>query len=85
MKKREFLVALVFPSLVLSGCAGMNHIGYSCVGQPKSAIVQKFGPPEEVIESIEDAETWEYTMGGGVQTYTFQGDTCVKQNSRAEK
>ena len=79
-------IHIAFTSCVfLSGCTGMEHIGYRCRGQTKSVILGKFGPPERVEKSIEDTETWEYTMGGGVKTYTFQGDACVKENSRNQR
>ncbi len=84
MKVKASRVVLVFTCSILCSCAGMGHIGYRCEGQPKSAVLQKFGPPERVIKSIENAETWEYTMGGGVKTYTFLGDKCVKENSRSQ-
>jgi len=49
-----------------------------------SAVMRKFGSPKQVIQSTKDAETLEYTTGKGVKTYTFQGDECVKQNSRKD-
>ncbi len=84
MKTKVSLVALVLIFASLFGCSGMGHISYRCEGQPKSAVLKVFGPPERVIKSIENVETWEYTMGGGVKTYTFQGDKCVKENSRSQ-
>ena len=86
MKKITKFVPLAFTISILCGCTGMGHITYSCVGQSKSAVLKEFGPPERVIPSIENAETWEYSYGaaGGdsVMAYTFMGDKCVKQNSR---
>lgn len=68
----------------LSSCAGMGHISYKCKGHTKSDLMGKFGPPERVNKGVENSETWEYTMGGGVKTYTFQGEQCVRQNSRTQ-
>lgn len=82
MLKYAIVSALV---IFLSGCAGTAHIGYNCKGQSKSMVMSKFGPPERVEKSVKNVETWEYTMGGGVKTYTFQGETCVKQNSRSQR
>ena len=79
-KSKSFVFVLTCS--LLSGCAGMDHIGYLCYGHTKSEVKQKFGPPERVVQSTEGAETWEYTMGGGVRAYTFQGEDCVKDTSR---
>jgi len=75
---------------ILSGCVGMGHITYNCVGQSKQDVLAKFGPPEEVVKSIENVETWEYRYGaaaGGdsIKSYTFQGDKCLRQITRPHK
>jgi len=82
MKIKACLIVLLLTCSMLFGCSGMGHITYRGEGQTKGAVLKEFGPPERVIKSIDNVETWEYTMGGGVKTYTFQGDVCVKENSR---
>lgn len=83
MKATRITVA-VTAMFILAGCAGMGHITYRCEGHTKSDIKQQFGPPERVNKGIENSETWEYTMGGGVKTYTFEGEKCVRENSRSQ-
>lgn len=83
MKKIINLTTLIFIITILFSCAGTGHITYHGVGQTKSDVLQRFGPPKRVYQSIENVETWEYPMGGAVKTYTFEGDKCIQQDSRA--
>jgi hypothetical protein len=84
MKLKTFFLAPIV-AVTLTACSGTGHITYHCTGDQKTKddVLAEFGTPERVIDSVRGAETWEYTMGSGVKTYTFNGNVCVRSNSRS--
>ena len=92
MKKYSKLLIVPIVVVALTACGGSetaaNHIGYECAGDTKSSILQKFGPPSEVIQNVAGAESWKYVMDetlvvrGGVKTYTFVGEECVAERTQ---
>ena len=81
MKK---LIIILIMCIFTFGCSGLGHIGYMGKGKTKSEVLEAFGPPMRVDKSIKGVETWVYMMGSAVKTYTFQGDSCIKDGSRTQ-
>lgn len=79
-KLRLTLAASCLAALLLTACGGLDHVLQAPpVGQSSSYLIQKFGYPSEVKDSVGGAKTWIYQTGGrtGSWEYTIKNERIV--------